>query len=83
MHLCVLRAIEHQFARSLHMNRSPHLQAVLALGLQAPAWSANGSLALQLITEQPVQQCRFVALAGRKKTKWKYVDEHCVSTGLQ
>lgn len=53
MHLCVVRAIEQQFALSPHMNRSPHLPAVLALALHAPAWSANGSLALELITEQP------------------------------
>lgn len=39
MHQCLTRAIEQQFALSLGMNGSPHLQAVLTLGLLVPAWS--------------------------------------------
>lgn len=43
MHQCLTRAIEQQFAPSLGMNGSPHVQAVLTLGLHVPAWSAKGS----------------------------------------
>lgn len=48
MHLCLARAREQQFALSLYMNGSPHLQAVLTLGLGVPARSAKCPLALDL-----------------------------------
>lgn len=41
--------------KSLYMNRSPHLQAVLTLGLDVAACSAKGPLALDRPREQPVE----------------------------
>lgn len=60
------------------MNRSPHLQAVLAQRLHGPAWSANGSLAQKLITEQPANSAALLHLESEEEKKWKYVADYCV-----
>lgn len=73
------------------MNGSPHLQAVLTLGLDVPACSAKRPLALgpgpdnSLLNgicsqHEPVCVCdKGHCYSGEQGTKWKHVGDGCVS----